>query len=447
MMQFINSTGNTVKLTDIGKVIPFLGTSTPQYISSDDIKKSQIFQLLCVNNKFSIVSINDERIEKNLLRFQNGKVSHLEDKIEVMVRGHFYSNTGYGKANRNLVYALGRAGVRVGIETSSDSNSSLNQIELERIARFRRHLPNAICIDSVIPCFAEKQQYKYNILNTTIEAASVPMQFVNSCNTYDEVWVASDFCKKVLESCGVKKPIFVIPNAVDGKLYNTQAKPHIFSQNLKPFVFISVMSWTYRKGYDALIKAYLKEFADNDPVTLLIVSPYDGLDDACEKYIKKQIAFQKNCPSIARIGRDIPEFEMPRIYKACNCFVLSSRAEGFGLPYVEAGMCGLPIIATRHSGHTMFLNDHNSFLIDVDRISRLEQGKTGVHYWDGELFPELIDDSVIEQLGKTMRTVLNRTDITQIRSNQLQQDLMAYSLEAVGKKALERLKQIWDFQL
>lgn len=444
-MLFVNTTKNTVKLSDIGLVIPYLGEQ-PQEIATDDIKRSKVFQMLVIGKKFAIVSATEDRIEQNLLRFQKGNLPANEPKIEVMVRGHFFSNTGYGKANRNLVYALSRAGCRVGIETGPTTSAQLNKMELERIAKYRRTLPNSIRIDSMIPTFSEPTADKpYSILNTTVEAASVPAQFVDACEQYDEVWVASDFCKTVLTEHGVEKPIYVIPNAVEASLYNDKALPHVFDPPLKKFVFVSVMSWSHRKGYDVLINAYLREFSADDDVSLLIVTPYDnGTDDAAAKYIKR--ACEQAGPQhahIARVGREVPEFEMPRLYKACNCFVLPSRGEGFGLPYVEAGMCGLPIIATNHSGHTMFLNKGNAYLLDIDRLSELPDGTTGIHYWDGQLFPELTDDNVVVRLGCLMADAYTGRHNN---SEKLKEALSSYTLEAVGKVAAERLKQIWKTQ-
>lgn len=451
-MLFINATGNTIKLNDTGKIIPFLAKE-PQSIDSDEILRSQMFQMLCVSNKFLIVSAGESRIEQNLLRIQKGEMPLKEDRIEVIIRGHFFSNTGYGKANRNLVYALGRAGVRVGIETSNTSTGTLNQMELEKISRFRRELPNAICIDSMIPSFSENNtEYRYRILNTTIEATTVPVQFVDASNAYDEVWVASDFCKEVLEKHGVNKPIYVIPNAVETKLYNESAKPHCFKPPLKNFVFVAVASWSHRKGLDALLKAYCDEFSKDDDTTLLIVTPYDGeyagttfdkINDEIKEYIATFGGWHR-APHIARLGRDIPEHEMPRLYKACHCFVLPSRGEGFGLPYVEASLCGLPIIATDHSGHTMFLKDDNSFLVDIDTLSIMEGGKTGVHYWDGQYFPDLTSVEFISCLGHNMRWVKNCYAEAQEKNKKLQKSLSMYSLESVGQKAAERLKDIWN---
>lgn len=84
--------------------------------------------------------------------------------------------------------------------------------------------------------------------------------------------------------------------------------------------------------------------------------------------------------------------EMQRIYKMSDLFVLPSKAETFGLVYVEAMLCGLPIIYTRNEGLDGFYtenigegvnwtdiegivnavikikNNYNSYVIPLDKI-------------------------------------------------------------------------------
>jgi glycosyltransferase involved in cell wall biosynthesis len=43
------------------------------------------------------------------------------------------------------------------------------------------------------------------------------------------------------------------------------------------------------------------------------------------------------------------------LYTACNAFVAPSRAEGWGLPIIEAMACGLPVITTDHSAPRDYL--------------------------------------------------------------------------------------------
>ena len=449
-MRFINTTGNTVSLNDVGISIPFIGDKE-QTIDADIVKKSSAFQSFALARNFVITEAGDSRTEQNLIRIQKKLVTMpqtIEGMAKVVFKGHFKSNTGYGKSNINMVFSLARSGVIVSIEPIGKIEAA-NENEKAKLERLLT-IPDdkAILIHSAIPSFAVAPDRKYSVLYTTIESSTIPKQFEDAMGLYNEIWVVSDFCKEVLEKAGVKKPIYVIPNGVDTRIYNELATPLLFKPELKPFRFISVFGWNYRKGYDALLKAYLQEFTGSDPVSLLIVSKYQTNMDgtrkkAIEGEIKDFIAKYggDNHPQVSRCGVPIREFDMPRIYRACNCFVLPTRGEGLCLPYMESSLCGLPVIATNYSGQTMFLRDDNSYLVDIDRVST--QNKTNVHFWDGQEFPELMSDEFINNLRKKMRYVYENYEEARQKNKILQQEIIAnYSAEEVGLKAKKRLEAI-----
>ena len=47
-----------------------------------------------------------------------------------------------------------------------------------------------------------------------------------------------------------------------------------------------------------------------------------------------------------------------------KCFISCTHGEGFGRPLLEASCCGLPVIASKWSGHLDFLNEKESLLIE-----------------------------------------------------------------------------------
>jgi glycosyltransferase involved in cell wall biosynthesis len=56
------------------------------------------------------------------------------------------------------------------------------------------------------------------------------------------------------------------------------------------------------------------------------------------------------------------------LYNCCDAFILPSRAEGWGLPLLEAAAAGMPVISTFYSGQSEFLEVIDSSLLKVDFI-------------------------------------------------------------------------------
>jgi glycosyltransferase involved in cell wall biosynthesis len=207
------------------------------------------------------------------------------------------------------------------------------------------------------------------------ETEQIHKQFVERINASDEVWTPSKWCADKFKESKVVRPIHHIPIGFDSNIYHEGQKPLDFGGKLRGFVFISVFSWSWRKGYDVLLKAYLDQFTGKDDVTLLICSRYGGSSDPSKKdKIKKIIKDYKdassnpNPPHIIYFGDVMPERMMGNLYNTANAFVMVSRGEGFGMPYVESAMCGLPIIASNYSGQTDYLNHDNSFLVEPEEI-------------------------------------------------------------------------------
>lgn len=63
------------------------------------------------------------------------------------------------------------------------------------------------------------------------------------------------------------------------------------------------------------------------------------------------------------IRHGIPDEEFITYYLGCKCFLFCSRFEGFGIPIIEAAICGKPIIASRVTSIPEILED-KGWLID-----------------------------------------------------------------------------------
>ena len=131
------------------------------------------------------------------------------------------------------------------------------------------------------------------------------------------------------------------------------------------FTFVTVGSLIQRKGYDILIEAYRQSGLSRSGCKVVIVG-------AGPEYanLKKQIQRANLQESVLLTGRKNKE-EIISILAKSHAFVLSSRAETFGVVCIEALSQGLPCIATICGGPEEFIADNNGLLIPVNDVAAL----------------------------------------------------------------------------
>lgn len=79
--------------------------------------------------------------------------------------------------------------------------------------------------------------------------------------------------------------------------------------------------------------------------------------------------------SHVRFLGQIDEREKFRVLRASDIFVSTSQHEGFGLVFLEAMACGLPVISYDHGGQTDFLRDGaTGFLIPLNDLNKFVEG-------------------------------------------------------------------------
>lgn len=124
------------------------------------------------------------------------------------------------------------------------------------------------------------------------------------------------------------------------------------------FVFFSLGGLIKRKRFDLLIDAFCEEFSNNEKVSLRIAGSGEEYEN-----LNKMIMIRgdNRIKLLGQIDRNQTLHE----YANCNCFVLASQAETYGLVYREALAVGRPIITTKHGG---FDNDnwHPEYGLQID---------------------------------------------------------------------------------
>jgi len=312
---------------------------------------------------------------------------------------------------------------------------------------------------------AEKS--RFNIFYTMMETETLHPDFAKRCNqNADAIFVPTHWNKKVFEKGGIKCPIHVMPLGIDGELYRKgidmpskkldctvfpkpktamQAKE---AENGSEFNFITLFGWSYRKGIDVLLQAYLEEFQGNKDVGLIICARFMGGSGPQHKKvvhrdIEKFMSKVPNPPKIYYYGEGTRIDEMPSIYKNGNCFIWTSRGEGFGLPLMEAGALGIPVISTFNSAMTDYLTEENSYLVQTDEfIHSIPEICSISPFYRQQLFPKL-GAPAIEQTRARMREVYENYETAKVKGKVFQEQIFnTYTWDLAAERVFKKLNEM-----
>lgn len=134
-----------------------------------------------------------------------------------------------------------------------------------------------------------------------------------------------------------------IPNGVDLAKFNPNVKPKKI--DLKKPIVICVSALVPYKRIDLTIKAVAK--ARNLSLLLLGDGQLAGSLDSLGKRLLGNNYLRLNPPYI----------DMPSHYKTANVFTLASQTEAFGISYIEAMACNLPVVTTNDSSRAEIIGD------------------------------------------------------------------------------------------
>jgi len=206
------------------------------------------------------------------------------------------------------------------------------------------------------------------------------------CKHAKKIIVSSEFLRnKLLSKISDINNVYICPPVPGNNFLIEPDKNELTSLKSKlalegKKIIISVGRFDEGKGYPRLIKAMVNISKKIPNVVLLLVG-----DGPKKNYIIELIK-KLNLENIVRYIGVIPNCELSKYYYISDLFVLLSHRdenheEGWGLVFLEAGICGLPVVAGNvggvseavEHGQSGFLVDSNFENITVNAISDLLQ--------------------------------------------------------------------------
>lgn len=208
-------------------------------------------------------------------------------------------------------------------------------------------------------------------------------------NSAKFIFVSNSFKNTVMNKLHYEsEKITVIPNMVDTNRFMRLAK------NNDKFCVLVVCGQTERKGVRFVIDAFELAFRSAPNTELHIVG--NGKEHARLIHIaqvqssKGRIKFLESAPRSA----------IPKLMCNSSLFVMTSIMEPFGVVYLEAIACGIPIIGTKGEGVEDIVNQFNGLLVEYGNVQELAVAMSYLYDHYHSYDPELIRNDAIKRFSQ-----------------------------------------------
>jgi glycosyltransferase involved in cell wall biosynthesis len=202
------------------------------------------------------------------------------------------------------------------------------------------------------------------------------------------------------------------------------------------YTFLSIFEWGERKAPEILLRAYHHAFTRQDDVLLLlkIINTDPGLNVQAEI---NALGLPADGPPVAILyNQELPTHQMGGLYRSADCFVTSTRGEGWGMPIIEAMACGLPVIATDWSAQTDFLTADVGYPLAVKKMI---PAVAKCPYYEGFRWPEPDEEQLIQLLRHVYE---NRDEAVEKGKLASEKVLSAWTWRDAAQKIKMRLLEI-----
>lgn len=279
----------------------------------------------------------------------------------------------------------------------------------------------------------EANHGSYKIGYTMLEVTGIPAEWVRQANLMDEVWVPTEFNRETFQASGVTRPIYIMPLGVDINYFNPLIKSYPLSDEYK---FLTVFEWGERKAPELLLRAFNDTFKASEPVVLICKANCTDPSVDYAKAIRDLRLSEKGGRIEFVLNKYVPYYQLGALYRSCDCFVLPSRGEGWGMPILEAMACGVPVIATHWSAPTAFMTAENSYPL---RVRRMIDAVAKCPYYAGFQWA----DPDEEHLRHLLRYVYEHQDEARAKGARAAADVAAkWTICHAARRIKQRLREI-----
>jgi glycosyltransferase involved in cell wall biosynthesis len=393
------------------------------------------------------VPVNEEK------KIQSSEVLKKETtrSPEVLWVGHLYQYTGYGKANREILFRVANT-FNVRIDDTYREPCCVSESIRVRLDAHKQILvgPHAPLLRFMGPDHIESKG-RYRIVWTMMETSCRvhPDMIARANDNFDELWTPTEWNLQVFRDSGLRLPARVMPLGVDTiifrpwrrkplplcKLISTSRRGLLASPS--GFIALTVGLPGFRKGWDVIADAFESVFAGLKDAHFVIGLTHSPA--AWSEKVYKQFANYRS--NIWTLEGSFDEFSLAQIYSGVDVYVSASRGEGFNLPALEAAACGVPIILPYNTAHPEIFGD-DAFYFPAEGVQKYPEGDWISPWYPGMLFSRFGKKS-INVLAELLTVIRERKERVDTRIHSLRRRIVErLTWDAAAARVSERLLQV-----
>lgn len=345
------------------------------------------------------------------------------------VVGWFDSPTGIGQSVRSLARSVEAAGLPIARIEASTLESGVHPSAPYALNVFHVNADGAGSIVEL--CGHAVHRGRANVGYWYWETEVFPSAWRDRFAYFDEIWVASEFCRAAI-AASANIPVVVVPPPV---ILDDPPARETASPAGAPFRFLTICdveSVVERKNPLGAVGAFSLAFRGNAGVALTVkLANAETASGLVESLTSAAGSANVEIDTSAVARGDIE-----RLLARCDAYVSLHRAEGFGLPLAEAMALGKPVVATAYSGPLDFLDETTGYPVRWTPAA-LERARGP--YPAGTRWAEPDEAHAVEMLR---RVVADRSESERRGRAGKQRIQTLYGLESAGRRLVEHADRL-----
>lgn len=269
------------------------------------------------------------------------------------------------------------------------------------------------------------------------DGSVLPKQWRSTYRHVNLILPSSEYAKKVFLDAKIpESKLQVVPHGINHSDFDIPKDELYKLKTNKSIKILNVCGQVHRrKNLSGILKAYGDAFSKDDDVCLVLKvtkhKPVHSFELSARDIYESWRKDNPQAGEVEMIYDYIPKIES--LFLACDIHFSLSNIECFHIPSLQALAAGMITIQSAYGGHTDFLNQKNSLLVE----GKMGRCPTNYQYWHSSGYAEMFHPNVNDATDKLKYAVENLGDLKERFAPEMKKTANKFTWERAAKQILE----------